>query len=402
MPQFTYTAYDHANKKFKGTLTAENAFAARKQLRQRGLHPLNVDMAQNQGGKGGISAASPHKLVCEFSKELSLLLRSGIKLTDGISVLADQQTNPGFKSALGDVKERVVGGESFADAISDYPVYFDVVYVNMARVGELTGRFSENLASVAEFMDKRAKMQAKLATAMIYPAILTLFGIGMMLFFTSFVIPKISSALQKMNQELPAVTKGVIAISDFLTDLKSDLILVVSIVALGYLIRTIGRTKKGRLFFDRAAVSMPITGRLVRESVAARFAMTLSELLRSGLPVAESLKVVSNVTKNMVMSKAIGEARERILTGSGIAAPLRESGILDPTSAHMVEVGEKSGELELMLSSVGEKLEASTDTFIERFNAIVEPVIIIFIATGIATLALAMILPIIRFTTSQI
>ena len=403
MPQYTYTAYTQDNKKRKGTISAENSYAARRQIRQRGLHPLKVEEAiMAEKGTFSLSVQSPQKLVGEFSKELSLLLRSGIKLTDAISVLAEQQTNVAFKNALADIRERVVGGESFAEAIGDYPNFFDTIYINMAKVGEITGRFSENLASVANFMEKRQKMQAKLATAMIYPSILLTFGIGMMLFFTGYVIPKIATQLVKMKQELPAVTESVIKLSNVITNLKADLAIVIVIVAIIMLFRFIARTKKGKYFFDKLAVNMPVTGKLVRETVAARFATTLSELLRSGLPVAESLRVVSDVTKNVIMSAAISEARDRIMTGSGIAAPLRESGILDPTTAHMVEVGEKSGELELMLKNVGQKLEESTDTFIERLNAVVEPVIIIFIAAGIATLALAMILPIVRFTTGQV
>ncbi|ARN57829.1 type II secretion system F family protein [Sedimentisphaera salicampi] len=404
MPRYSYTAYNQNSKKQKGTVSAENSYDARKQLRNRGLHPLKVEEVRGEGGSEGFSLkpTNPSKLVGEFSKELSLLLKSGIKLTDGIGVLSEQQSHSGFKNALSDIRERVVSGESFAEAVKDYPQYFDVIYVNMARVGEYTGRFAENLASVANFMEKRQKMQSRLATAMIYPAILITFGIGLMIFFTSFVIPKMATQLQKMNQELPAVTKGVIAVSEVITNLKAVLAIVVVLVLIGLLFKYILRTSRGKLLFDRLVVNMPVTGKLMRESIAARFAMTLSELLRSGLPVAESLKVVSDVTRNMVMVKAIGESRDRIMTGSSIAAPLKDSGILDRTTAHMVEVGEKSGELELMLQNVGQKLEASTDTFIERLNAIIEPVIIIFIAAGIATLALAMILPIVRFTTGQI
>jgi type II secretory pathway component PulF len=158
------------------------------------------------------------------------------------------------------------------------------------------------------------------------------------------------------------------------------------------------RTERGAYMRDKFLLSLPVFGPLIRQRVVARFASTLSTLIGSGLAMAESLRVVAETTGNSLMKRAIQQARERILAGADIATPLRESGVIDPAIAHMVAVGEKSGELEMMLKSVSENLESSTDIVIERLSAAVEPLIIIIMAAVIGVIAYATILPILRIS----
>jgi type II secretory pathway component PulF len=174
------------------------------------------------------------------------------------------------------------------------------------------------------------------------------------------------------------------------------LVVIAVIIGIIFGMRRFFRTERGAYLRDKVLLSLPIFGPLIRQRVVTRFTSTLSTLLGSGLAMAESLRVVAEVTGNVLMKRAVQQARERILAGADISTPLRESGVIDPAIAHMVAVGEKSGELETMLRNISENLEASTDTVIERLAAAVEPLIIIVMAVIIGVIAYATIMPILE------
>jgi type II secretory pathway component PulF len=242
-----------------------------------------------------------------------------------------------FKNAITDIRDRVISGESFADALNDYSDYFDVVYVSMVRVGEVTGSLGQSLSTIAKFMEKRQRVESKVKTAMIYPIVLILFCIAAILVLTIKVIPKIGEQIERTGQQLPLITRGLMGVGYILT---SWWLLVVIAVIFGIVwgLKRFLKTRRGALLRDKLLLSLPLFGPLIRQRVVARFASTLSTLLGSGLAMAESLRVVAEVTANSIMRNAVQQARERILAGADIATPLRDSGV-DPAIAHMVSVG---------------------------------------------------------------
>jgi type II secretory pathway component PulF len=246
-------------------------------------------------------------------------------------------------------------------------------------------------------MGKRQRVESKIITAMVYPAILMSFAIIVILILTTFVIPKIGAQLAAAKQELPWITRQLMNVSHVLTSWWI-LVVIAAIVAIVLGLRKFFKTRQGAFMRDRFLLSLPLFGPLLRQRVVSRFASTLSTLLGSGLSMAESFRVVAEVTGNVLMKRAIEQARERILAGADIATPLRDSGIIDPSIAHMVTVGEKSGELESMLKNISDGLEESTDIVIERLSAAVEPVVIVFIAVIVGIIALAILLPILRIS----
>lgn len=403
MPRFEYSAINASKKTEKGTVTAESAFAARKHLRSRGLHPTDirqVRMETTQKTLKDVFARSGKKDVAGFTKELSTMLNAGIKLTDALSVLTLQVNNPHLRAAVTEIRDRVVTGESFADAISEYEQYFDLIYTSMVRVGEVTGTLGDTLSTISGFMDKRQKLEAKMTTVMMYPAILFLFCIIVVLVITIVVIPQITEQLQKTGQELPWITNAIMGFSNVM---RSWWILVImgGIAALIFLYKRLVKTEKGAYLRDKLILASPGFGKLMKQEIVARFTSTLATLLGSGLSMADSLKVVSQVTGNVIMTNAIKQARERILSGADITTPLRESGVIGPAIAHMVAIGEKSGELEQMLHMISDNLEADSDLRVERFSRVIEPVIIIFMAGIIGIIAYATLLPLFKFSVTQ-
>jgi type II secretory pathway component PulF len=403
MPRYQYIAIAGSGKKVKGTITAENPYAARKQLRMRSIHPSSIDEissgVEERRALLSFARGTSKSQLTDFTKQLATLLNSGIKLTEALSVLTLQTPNQRFKTALTEIRDRVVTGESFTDALKDYDKYFDVIYVAMVRVGEVTGTLGESLKTIASFMEKRQRVESKVLTVMIYPVVLVCFCMLAILILTTKVIPTIGAQIQRAGQELPWITQQLMNFSGVLTSWRV-LILLAGLVLIVETFRRFFKTERGAYLRDRFLLSLPLFGPLIKQRVVARFASTLSTLIGSGLSVAESLRVVSETTGNTLMRRAIQQSRERILAGADIATPLRDSGVIDPAIAHMVAVGEKSGELETMLKSISENLEASSDVVIERLSAAVEPLIIIFMAGVVGVIAYATILPILQISAS--
>jgi general secretion pathway protein F len=401
MPRYEYTAIAANGKKTKGTVTAESPYAARKQLRTRSIHPSYINEVRSAvEGKHALFSSlrrAGKSQIIDFTKQLATLLSSGIKLTEALSVLMIQASDNRLRTALTEIRDRVVTGESFTDALKEYDDYFDVIYVAMVRVGEVTGTLGGSLRTIANFMEKRQRVEAKVLTAMIYPIVLVLFCFVAILILTTKVIPKIGQQIQRTGQELPWITDQLMNFSRVLTSWRV-LVLIAAISLVVWAVKRFFRTERGAYLRDKFVLSLPLFGPLIKQRVVARFASTLSTLIGSGLAMAESLRVVAETTGNSLMKRAVQQARERILAGADIATPLRDSGVIDPAIAHMVAVGEKSGELEMMLKSISENLESSTDVVIERLSATVEPLIIIFMAAVVGMIAYATILPILRIS----
>jgi len=399
MPRYHYIAIATGGKKVKGAITAESPYAARKQLRMRSVHPSSIkEITSKEQSKAALFSFFGKRnktQLIDFTKQMATLLNSGIKLTEALSVLTLQITDARFRAAVVDIRDRVITGESFTDALKDYSDYFDVIYVSMVRVGEVTGILGESFMTIANFMEKRQRVESKVLTAMIYPIVLILFCIMAILILTTQVIPKIGEQIKSAGKELPWLTERLMDVGYVMTSAWL-LVVIAAVVGIIWGIRRFVRTNRGAYLRDKLLLSLPVFGPLIKQRVVARFASTLSTLLGSGLAMAESLRVVSEVTGNTLMRKAIQNSRERILAGADIATPLRESGVIDPAIAHMVAVGEKSGELETMLKSISDNLESSTDVVIERLSAAVEPVIIIVMAAIIGVIAYATISPILE------
>ena len=235
---------------------------------------------------------------------------------------------------------------------------------------------------------------------MVYPMILVGFCLIVILVLTIFVIPKIGEQIARTGQELPWITQQLMNVGYVLTSWWL-LVVIGSLVGIIFAVKRFLSTQRGAYMRDKAILSLPLFGPLIKQRVVSRFASTLSTLLSSGLAMAESLRVVAEVTGNTLMRQAVQQARERILAGADIATPLRDSGVIDPAIAHMVAVGEKSGELETMLKNISENLESSTDVVIERLSAAVEPLIIIIMAVIIGIIAFATILPILEVSSGN-
>jgi type II secretory pathway component PulF len=210
MPRYHYIAIAANGRKIKGAITAESPYAARKQLRVRSIHPSSITEISSkvEGGRVFFSIFRKRNKsqIIDFTKQLATLLTSGIKLTEALSVLTLQTSDVRFRNALSDIRDRVVTGESFTDALKDYGDYFDVIFVSMVHVGEVTGILGQSLSTIATFMEKRRRVEAKIMTAMVYPVVLVFFCLVAILVLTTIVIPRIGNEIARAGKELPWIT----------------------------------------------------------------------------------------------------------------------------------------------------------------------------------------------------
>jgi len=397
MPTFEYLALDAKGKQTRGSIAAESAAAARKQLRTRRLHttklkPISESTQQKKWSFGQAFGSRRRHIMLDFTRQLGTMIEADIKLTESLGILIGQGRDEKFSQLIQNIRDQVIAGDSFADAIEGYKEWFDPIYIAMIRVGEVTGNLARPLNLLADYMAKRQRLETKIKAALTYPAILMVICIFVVIILMTFVVPRITEIIISANKSIPAVTSVLIGVSDILKHWWWAIILGIFLIV--WLFRRNLATTRGRLMFDQFIIKAPIVGQVIRLNIVARFTSTLAALIRSGLPMADCLQVVAKVTGNSVMSLAIERARERIIAGADIATPLRESKVVDPTIAHMISVGERTGELEKMLITIAESLEESTDIIVQRLSSIIEPVIIVFMAVLVGFIVYGTLMPI--------
>ncbi len=397
MPTFQYTAIDRIGKKSQGSVAAESISAARKQLRNRRLHatklrPISEAAHSSSAGMGWMFSGRKKRTLLEFTRQLATMIKAEVKLTEALGVQISQATDPKFGQMLQNIRDQLLAGENLAEGLKEYPGWFDPIYVAMVRVGEATGNLGRSLTLLADHIGKRHKMEAKIKSALTYPAILVVVCFIVVILLMTVVVPELSKIITARNKELPAATDFLLDVSDFM--IRYWWLIIIMLIAGRYMFKKALANPKGRLKFDRFILRIPVIGELIRQSVVARFTSTLAALIRSGMPVAEGLRIVAAVTGNAVMTNAVNLARERIVGGADVATPLRESKVVGVATAHMISVGERTGELESMLLTISESLEENTDITVMRISSVIEPIIIIIMAVIVGFIIYAVIMPI--------
>ena len=392
MPSFNYKAIDKTGKQTRGTIVAETAAAARKQLRNRQLHPKSVTEAATAKIEGNVSVSRRNKkLVLDFTTQLSTMINADVKLTEALDLVILQVADLKFKQALQNIKDQLVAGDNFADGLKSYPQFFDMIYTSMVKVGEATGNLGSSLEVLKEQMAKSNKLEQKFISTMIYPAILVIGCVIAIAVIMTVAVPNLTKLLKATGKELPVMTKALISVSSFMANWWWAIL--IGLFVAHWLFGKWKSTKSGRTKLDRFKLKMPIFGTFISNTVVARFSSTLAALMQSGMPMADALAVVADVTGNVIMGHAVHRARERIVGGADIATPLRESGLVDPTTAHMITIGEKSGELESMLRNIAESMQEKTDIAADRIGAVIEPLIIVTMAVVIGCIFIAIVIP---------
>jgi type IV pilus assembly protein PilC len=402
MAKFAYVAKDKEGHTIKGDVEAPDKKQALEVLRKKEFLILKLEPVK-EGAKlisfsfrRGVNV-TPDELA-GFARQMATLIESGIPVVTAIDILGEQSQNEGYRSTMRAVRDSVNTGLSLSDAMKKHPRVFPALLVSMIRAGETSGMLDVVLDRVATYMEKSNALQKKMKSALIYPAVIVLMAVVITLVMILKVIPVFKDIFAGFGAELPGPTQFLINLSDFV---RGQIVLFLLIVAgIAIVIKWYFSTPAGRLFMDKMKLRMPIIGTLFRQVAISKFTRTLSTLLRSGVPILGALDIVGETAGNLVVEKAVGKVRDSVREGENIAPPMERSGIFPPMVTRMVSVGEKSGELEKMLTKIADSYDEQVDTAVDGLTSLLEPLIIAFLGIVIGGIVFCMFLPI--FKISQI
>ncbi len=395
MPIFEYRGMNQSGKNLRGTIDAENLRMARARLKKDGIFVVDLKDKGKEKLKNKKKSGTGKKIsIDELSmatRQLATLIKAKIPLVESLAAVSDQVENETLKEAVADIKNMVNEGAPFYKSLAKYPKLFDHIYVTMCEAGEATGNLDTILIRLAEFKEAQNELNSKVKSAILYPLIMFIFTLAMLAVIFIFVIPKLTSIFESAEMQLPWYTLTVIAFSNILVNYWW---LILLIMGLGYWsFNSWKNSENGAKSYDALLLKLPVIGKLVRLVAVSRFTRTLATLLQGGVPMLSAMDIVSNVVGNHVLAVAIIQARDNISEGESIAGPLKKSEQFPPIVTHMINIGEKTGELENMLTQVSDSYDFQVKTQIQGLTALLEPVMIIMMGLVIGVIVFSIMLP---------
>lgn len=407
MPVFQYNAIAKVGgKRTKGVIDADTAAAARRKLREQDLYPTEITEAAagtaeptETAGKlkvrrGGVSSRD----LALMTRQLATLLQAGMPLIEALGALQEQTSKPRLRAVVFAVRDMVNGGAGLADAVEEHPRIFSSLYANMVRAGEASGTLEPVLFRLAEILERQAKLKGQLASTLAYPIFMALFAVAIIVFLMLIIVPRITMIFEKQGQELPFLTELLIGSSDFLS--RYGIVIVVAGFGVFLAWRLWIQREDGRRRWDRWKLRFPLYGSLHLKLVCARMSRTLGTMLQSGLTMMRALDVVNTVVENRYIREHMEDVKAGVRRGRDLAVPMKETGLFPPMMIHMIDLGQRSGEIEDMLVRVADTYDEDVRLTIDALVGLLEPAIIILMGVFVGFLVLAILLPILNMSTS--
>jgi type II secretory pathway component PulF len=400
MPTYQYKARTRAGELVTGTLAAGDRRLALAQLGRQGFFPLSVDDAGTVGADGQVIPRVRGRIssrdVLTFTQQLASLLRSGMSLSQALEVLERRTQKKTFSGLLGQIRREIEQGASLSDALGKFPKIFSRLYVNLIRAGETSGTLPEILARLTRHFEQMAEVREKVISALIYPVLVVVVGIGTIIFFMMVMVPRFAQMFKEMGRAMPLPTRILIGISDTVTTFWWIPVLLVVAGVIVYRQRM--HTAAGRLGVDALKLRLPVLGRVICTGAFAQFARTLSTLLENGVPVLTALQIVEDTITNRVIANEIREARTRVTDGTSISRPLAKGKIFPPLLIDMLAVGEESGEVVPALKTIADTYEGELSRTLKVFTTLLEPVIIMIMALVVGGIVLSVLMAVFDIT----
>lgn len=399
MPVYQYVALNRENgQKISGTIDAASESAGTMMLRERGMTVTSIKSSKSKAKTTKSRRRKKVKLddLVIFCRQLATIVNAGLPIIEGLNILGEQMENPTFRSVIQQIEKDVEGGDTLTDALDRHPRIFSVLFVNLVKAGEASGMLDEILAQLAIYLEKAASLQRKVKSATIYPTVVITVSIIVVVVLMVWVVPVFEKIFEGFGAKLPAPTMVLIGISHFIKNYWYALLGIV--FGTGFLINRILKTKQGRYKFDSMLLRLPIIGSLFRKVAVAKFSRTFSTLLRSGVNILVALEIVARTSGNTVVERAIDNMRSSIKEGESIAGPLKASGVFPPMVTRMIDVGERTGALDEMLSKIADFYEDQVDTAVAGLTQMLEPVILVFLGVIVGGILIAMYMPMFKMT----
>jgi type IV pilus assembly protein PilC len=383
MPVFSYEAVEPTGRVVKGSLEAENASTVLAKLQT--LNYTVVDVSESRSGPGlaallgGPRTGGKVKLnsLVVFSRQFATMVNAGINILKCLDILEAQCKEPVLKSVINEVRKDVVGGSSLTDALARHPKVFSKLFVSMVRAAEAGGILDQIMDRLATFLEKEQEVIGRIKGAMVYPVCVLVFAILMVIAMFMFVLPTFKSIFSDSGAELPLITKMLFFISDTIRAFWYLLPLVPITTVLGF--RAYYQTEQGRWNLDKLKLRLPVVGELIQKMAISRFSRTLGTLVNSGVPVLRALEIVAETAGNVVISKAVEDARTCVREGQRISAPLAASGMFPLMVTQMMDIGEETGRMSEMLIKIATFYDQEVDVAVKALTSLIEPALIIFL-----------------------
>ncbi len=401
MGVYAYKGIDARGKSVKGVRDADSAKGLRTLLKRDGVLATEI-LEQSEAARKASRDIDFRRMfrrvspmdVAMATRQLSVLIRSGVPLVEALSALIEQLDQPELKNAFTDTRNQVNEGSTLATALKSHPKIFLSLYVNMVAAGEASGTLEEVLGRLAEFLDEQTRLQSKVRGALAYPVVMAVVVVAILFLMMSVVVPKVTSIFENFNQTLPWYTSVLIWVSKIFSNYWW---LIAALMGGGiYWFRRWKATEEGRRKWDLLVLEAPLFGPLIIMVAVARFARTLATLLSSGVPVLTAMDITRNVLGNTELMRVVEEARESVREGEGIAKPLRQAGRFPPIVTHMIAVGERTGQLEEMLVHVADTYDQQIEVRVGAMTSILEPVLIVVMGVVVGGIAFAILMPLLQ------
>ena len=397
MGAFQYVALDARGKEQKGLLEGDSPRQVRQLLRERSLTPVQIEAVESEEKAEQARSFSLRRGVGALdlaitTRQLATLARAGLPLDEALQAVSQQTEKARLKSIILAVRAKVVEGHPLATGLDQFPQAFPHVYRATVAAGEQAGQLDNVLERLADYTESRHGLSQKISQAMIYPAVLTSLSLIIVTFMLIYIVPKVVGVFESTGQELPILTRGLIALSGFIQSWWWAILAAIGLAI--YLIRRALAQEGPRRKFHRSLLRLPLIGRVVRGVNTARFTRTMAILSASGVPIVEGMRIAAAVVVNLPMRDAVNEAAVRVREGAAVGGSLAQSKLFPPMTMHLVSSGEASGKLDEMLGRAATHQESEMDSLLGSMLAFLEPALILFMGAMVLLIVLAILLPI--------
>lgn len=398
MALYYYQALSKEGKKQSGYVDASSLTNARDQIAKRGLYIVKISISEESGisepwYKRLFSRNVSNKNKILFTKQLSILLKSGVPLLQSLELLIEQFEGK-MRSILISLKDGIKEGKSLAEGLKKYPKTFDTIYVQLVRAGEATGKLEIILDRLTTYLERKDELKKKIKGAISYPLVQLAIVSLVVVFLLTYVVPQIAQTFKQKGAQLPRPTRLMLAMSDFIR--SNYIILIIAVIGIIIFFKYWKSTTAGARILDKIKIRLPLIRYFAKTSTVVQFSRTLGMLLESGVNLSEALDIVVNIIDNKILADSLMEARDKIIKQGKIAQFLKQTNIFPPIATYLINTGEQSGQLDYMLLTVAQNYEIELSDLTDSLTSKIEPLMMVFMAVVVGFIVMSIALPLMR------
>ena len=396
MPVFEYNAISTTGKKLKGNVDAENIRIARQKLKSQGIYVTDIKegLENNVSKKGEINFGKDKISLKDLSiitSQLTTLIIAGLPLVNALQALTEQTESRNIKRILTDVRESVEEGNAFHKSLANFPKAFPKLYVNMIESGEASGKLDSILENLSKYLEGQLALRRQVTSSLFYPTLMFAFCTLVVIGLLAFVVPSIVAIFEKQSGTLPLPTRIVVGVSDII--IHYWWVFIIGIVGIFTSIKKYAQTEKGKFNIDLLLIKLPLIGKLYTKVATARIASTIGTLFSGGVQLLSCLDIGKNIVNNVHFRSSLEQARDGVEKGKSLSSELSKSGLFPPLLSHMIAVGEKSGQLEQMLTRAAKAYEDEVKNTLAAITSLIEPLMIIGLGGIVFSIVISILMP---------